>query len=193
MSPFRGPWPVRETAGGQSALTSGPAPAHRRPTRQRPGRCPSTETPADSTDPAAGDQHRRAELPLLRGQPGTTHRVVSLLATRWSHYRGKTRLKRSQERGKRQCAAAHAKPSAVPQVEVAPMAATPTGLAPTPRPLPSQHTPVAHHVSQIARRRSEARVHVRWQPRPGRLPRLRSVVAILLTPHLRWCVTRFEK
>ena len=129
MSPFRGPWPVRETAGGQSALTSGPAPAHRRPTRQRPGRCPSTETPADSTDPAAGDQHRRAELPLLRGQPGTTHRVVSLLATRWSHYRGKTRLKRSQERGKRQCAAAHAKPSAVPQVEVAPMAATPTGLA----------------------------------------------------------------
>ena len=124
-----GPRPVRETAGGQSALTSGPAPAHRRPTRQRPGRCPSTETPADSTGPAAGDQHRRAELPLLRGQPGTTHRVVSLLATRWSHDRGKTRLKRSHERGKRQCAAAHAKPSAVPQVEVAPMAATPTGLA----------------------------------------------------------------
>ena len=40
------------------------------------------------------------------------------------------------------------------------MAATPTGLAPTPRPLPSQHTPVAHHVSQIARRRTETRVHV---------------------------------
>ena len=32
MSPFRGPRPVRETAGGQSALTSGLAPAHRRPT-----------------------------------------------------------------------------------------------------------------------------------------------------------------
>src|ERR1700687_860013 len=55
---------------------------------------------------------------------------------------------------------AHAKPSGVPQVEVAPMAATPTGLAPTPRPIPSQHTPVAHHVSQIARRRTETRVHV---------------------------------
>ena len=40
------------------------------------------------------------------------------------------------------------------------MAATPTGLAPTPRPIPSQHTPVAHHVSQIARRRTETRVHV---------------------------------
>ena len=40
------------------------------------------------------------------------------------------------------------------------MAATPTGLAPTPRPLPSQHTPVAHHVSQIARGRTETRVHV---------------------------------
>lgn len=46
------------------------------------------------------------------------------------------------------------------QVEVAPMAATPTGLAPTPRPLPSQYTPVAHHVSQIARGRTETRVHV---------------------------------
>ena len=161
MSPFRGPRPVRETAGGQSALTSGPAPAHRRPTRQRPGRCPSTETSADSTGPAARrSAPTRVELPLLRGQPGTTRRVVPLLATRWSHDRGKTRLKRSHERGKRQCAAAHAKPSAVPQVEVAPMAATPTGLAPTPRPLPSQHTPVAHHVSQIARRRTETRVHV---------------------------------
>ena len=139
MSPFRGPRPVRETAGGQSALTSGPAPAHRRPTRQRPGRCPSTETSADSTGPAARrSAPTRVELPLLRGQPGTTRRVVPLLATRWSHDRGKTRLKRSHERGKRQCAAAHAKPSAVPQVEVAPMAATPTGLAPTPRPLPSQ-------------------------------------------------------
>ena len=161
MSPFQGPRPVRETAGGQSALTSGPAPAHRRPTRQRPGRCPRTETSADSTGPAARrSAPTRVELPLLRGQPGTTRRVVPLLATRWSHDRGKTRLKRSHERGKRQCAAAHAKPSAVPQVEVAPMAATPTGLAPTPRPLPSRHTPVAHHVSQIARRRTETRVHV---------------------------------
>ena len=148
MSPFRGPRPVRETAGGQSALTSGPAPAHRRPTRQRPGRCPSTETSADSTGPAARrSAPTRVELPLLRGQPGTTRRVVPLLATRWSHDRGKTRLKRSHERGKRQCAAAHAKPSAVPQVEVAPIAATPTGLAPTPRPLPSQHHPIAHHVN----------------------------------------------
>ena len=73
------------------------------------------------------------------------------------------------------------------------MAATPTRLAPTPRPLPSQHTPVAHHVSQIARRRSETRVHVRWQPGPGRLPRLRSVVAILLTPHLRWARNTFRE
>jgi hypothetical protein len=40
MSPFQGLRPVRETAGGQSALTSGPAPAHRRPTRQRPGTMP---------------------------------------------------------------------------------------------------------------------------------------------------------
>ena len=64
--------------------------------------------------------------------------------------------------------------------KVAPVAATPTGLAPTPAPLPSQHTPVAHSVSQIARRRSETRVQVRrWQTGPGRLPRLRSVVAIL--------------
>ena len=46
----------------------------------------------------------RVELPLLRGQPGTTRRVFPLLATR-SHDRGKTRLKRSHERGKRQCAA----------------------------------------------------------------------------------------
>ena len=161
MSPFRGPRPVRETAGGQSAVTSGPAPAHRRPTRQRPGRCPSTETSADNTGPAARrSAPTRVELPLLRGPPDTTRWVVPLLATRWSHDRGKTRLKRSRERGKRQCAAAYAKPSAVPQVEVAPMAATPTGLAPTPRPLPSQHTPAAHHVSQIARGRTETRVHV---------------------------------
>ena len=125
MRPFRGPRPVRETAGGQSALTSGPAPAHRRPTRQRPRRCPSTETSADSTGPAARrSAPTRVELPLLRGQPGTTRRVVPLLAIRWSHDRGKTRHTRSHERGKRQCAAAHAKPSAVPQVEVAPMAAT---------------------------------------------------------------------
>ena len=81
MRPFRGPRPVRETAGGQSALTSGPAPAHRRPTRQRPGRCPSTETSADSTGPAARrSAPTRVELPLLRGQPGTTRRVVPLLA-----------------------------------------------------------------------------------------------------------------
>ena len=60
MSPFQGPRPIRETAGGQSALTSGPAPAHRRPTRQRPGRCPSTETSADSKAQRPGDQHRRA-------------------------------------------------------------------------------------------------------------------------------------
>ena len=40
------------------------------------------------------------------------------------------------------------------------MAATPIGLAPTPSPRPSQHTPVAQHVSQIARRRTETRVHV---------------------------------
>ena len=90
MRPFRGPRPVRETAGGQSALTSGPAPAHRRPTRQRPLRCPSTETSADSTGPAARrSAPTRVELPLLRGQPGTTRRVVPLLAIRWSHDRGK--------------------------------------------------------------------------------------------------------
>jgi hypothetical protein len=61
MSPFQGPRPILQTAGGQSALTSGPAPAHRRPTRQRPGRCPSTETSADSTGAQRpDDQHRRA-------------------------------------------------------------------------------------------------------------------------------------
>ena len=86
MSPFQGPRPILQTAGGQSALTSGPAPAHRRPTRQRPGRCPSTETSADSSGPAARRSvPTRVELPLLRGQPGTTRRVVPLLATRWSH------------------------------------------------------------------------------------------------------------
>jgi len=64
MSPLSGR-PVRETAGGQSALPSGPAPAHRRPTRRRPGRCPSTETPADSTGPAARrSAPTRVELPL---------------------------------------------------------------------------------------------------------------------------------
>jgi hypothetical protein len=80
MSPFRGPRPVRETAGGQSALTSGPAPAHRRPTRQRPRRCPSTETPADSTGPAAGDHHRRA----LSCRSCEEH--VPARHTGWSHY-----------------------------------------------------------------------------------------------------------
>jgi hypothetical protein len=39
------------------------------------------------------------------------------------------------------------------------MAATPTGLAPTPRPLPSQH-PCHAPFSQIARGRTETRVHV---------------------------------
>ena len=90
MSPFQGPRPILQTAGGQSALTSGPAPAHRRPTRQRPGRCPSTETSANGSGPAARrSAPTRVELPLLRGQPGTTRRVVPLLATRWSHDRGK--------------------------------------------------------------------------------------------------------
>jgi hypothetical protein len=163
----------RETAGAQSALTSGPAPAHRRPTRQRPGRCPSTETSADSTGPAARrSAPTRVELPLLRGQPGTTRRVVPLLAIRWSHDRGKTRLKRSHERGKRQCAAAHAKPSAVPQVEVAPMAATPPGLAPTPRPLPLQHRCHAPCFADRPRQnRNPCPRARRWQPGPGRLPR----------------------
>ena len=37
-----------------------------------------------------------------RGPPGATRRVVPLLATRWSHDRGKTQLKWSHARGKRQ-------------------------------------------------------------------------------------------
>ena len=80
MSPFQGPRPILQTAGGQSALTSGPAPAHRRPTRQRPGRCPSTETSANGSGPAARrSAPTRVELPLLRGAcPGTTRRVAPL-------------------------------------------------------------------------------------------------------------------
>jgi hypothetical protein len=188
MSPFQGPRPILETAGGQSALTSGPAPAHRRPTRQRPGRCPSTETSADSTGPAARrSAPTRVELPLPRGQPGTTRRVVPLLSIRWSHDRGKTRLKRSHERGKRQCAAAHAKPSAVPQVEVAPMAATPTGLAPTPRPLPSQHHCHAPCFADRPRQnRNPCPRARRWQPGPGRLPPARSTAISLSLRRLSW-------
>ena len=172
MSPFRGPRPVRETAGGQSALTSGPAPAHRRPTRQRPGRCPSTETSADSTGPAARrSAPTRLELPLLRGQPGTTRRVLPLLATRWSHDRGKTRLKPFHERGKRQCAAAHAKPSTVPQSRAdggntnrasANAKAAPVTTHPCRAPCFADRPPQNRNPCPRARR---------WQPGPGRLPR----------------------
>jgi len=65
MSPFRGPRPVRETAGGQSAVTSGPAPAHRRPTRQRPGRRLSSPILGAALAQLPELAHRKKMLTLL--------------------------------------------------------------------------------------------------------------------------------